>query len=57
MALGNKYKGFSGSETWVNVLEWESVRDFMADRISQMGKAGCDAVELDNIDWYACVFL
>ena len=52
VALGNKYKGWGGTEQWVNVLQWETAKPIMSKRISEAASKGCDAIEVDNIDCY-----
>lgn len=55
--FGKKYKGYGGTETWLDISHWQSYTVPMSARIQAAASKGCTAIELDNTDCYenACV--
>ena len=45
-----KYRGFGGTETWLDITQWQKLKSPMGARIKQYASAGCQAVEFDNVD-------
>lgn len=41
-----KYKGFGGSETWLDVTKWQELKGPMADRIALAASKGCMGMEV-----------
>eukprot|EP00123_Amoebidium_parasiticum_P011847 comp20937_c0_seq1/m.27970 comp20937_c0_seq1/g.27970 ORF comp20937_c0_seq1/g.27970 comp20937_c0_seq1/m.27970 type:complete len:260 (-) comp20937_c0_seq1:569-1348(-) len=39
-------------ERWFNVMNWESLKDLMENRLNIAKEKGCDAVEADNMDCF-----
>jgi hypothetical protein len=49
-AMGQKYKGFGGKETWLDITKWETFKEPMLQRIKQADSKGCQFIEYDNTD-------
>ena len=49
-ATAKKYKGFGGTETWLDITHWEDFKAPMSKRIHEAASKGCQFVELDNVD-------
>lgn len=50
--LSKRYRGFGGSETWLDITKWESLKGPMSDRIRKAASQSCAYIEFDNTDWY-----
>lgn len=44
------YKGFGGTETWLDITQWESFKGPMEARINEAASKGCQFIEYDNVD-------
>jgi hypothetical protein len=49
-AMASKYKGFGGTEKWLDVTKWETFKAPMSKRINEASSKGCQFIEYDNTD-------